>query len=300
MHQPWRTLATIINKCLSGKTSSNDRLRQSRVGILWGMFHRKNVNFTELIWEDFQYQIDYRQSKLRRCEIMPYPRFTKIIIYHFLSLHKSIPKGLSSGLNTIKDDGVIQRLKFMNKEAYQAFIAYSTCLIPPKKTGGKGSQGKKQTITQKKKSSISAEDNIIPEPDVALELGKSMITIKPTGVDESDREPANRLTGRRRPSGDTLNVSKKKSLDESQKLKGIQVMTEEEQLAADTKKAIKASKEAVRLQQRIEESSEVGITPEVQLTGIFTTSSEGAGMSRVPDKGKRRICEDVNSLMMNM
>ncbi|GJV69049.1 hypothetical protein Tco_1484558 [Tanacetum coccineum] len=26
MHQPWRTLATIINKCLSGKSSSNDRL----------------------------------------------------------------------------------------------------------------------------------------------------------------------------------------------------------------------------------------------------------------------------------
>ncbi|GKC99451.1 hypothetical protein Tco_1169726 [Tanacetum coccineum] len=36
MHQPWRTLATIINKSLSGKTSSNDRLRQSRVAILWG------------------------------------------------------------------------------------------------------------------------------------------------------------------------------------------------------------------------------------------------------------------------
>ncbi|GKD44197.1 hypothetical protein Tco_1268842 [Tanacetum coccineum] len=165
-------------------------------------------------------------SKLRRREIMPYSRFTKIIINHFLSLHKSIPKGLISGLNTIKDDGVIQRLKFVNK-----------------------------------------------------------VTIKPTGVDESDREPANRPTRRRRPSGitfrDTLNVSKKKSLDQSQKLKGIQVMTEEEQLAADTKKAIKASKEAVRLQQQIEDSSEgAGIMPEIldELTGKFTTSSEGAGI----------------------
>ncbi|GJU50433.1 hypothetical protein Tco_0863322 [Tanacetum coccineum] len=34
-HQPWRTLASIINKCLSGKTFSNDRLRQSRVEIIW-------------------------------------------------------------------------------------------------------------------------------------------------------------------------------------------------------------------------------------------------------------------------
>ncbi|GKE08907.1 hypothetical protein Tco_1412458, partial [Tanacetum coccineum] len=224
MHQPWRALATIINQCLSGKTSRNDRLRQSRVGILWGM----------------------------RREIRPYPRFTKIIINYFLSLYKSIPKGLSSGLNTIKDDDVIQRLKFVNKgedfqeygraipdtmltddiklsESYREFIDYSTGSIPPKKTRGNGSQRKKQTVTSKKKSFISADDNIIPELDVALELGNV------DESDESDCEPANRPTGRRRPSGvafrDTSNVSKKKSLDRSQKLKGIQVMTEEEQLA---------------------------------------------------------------------
>ncbi|GJY96167.1 hypothetical protein Tco_0512528 [Tanacetum coccineum] len=155
-------------------------------------------------------------------------------------------------------------------KAYKAFIAYSTGSIPPKKTRGKWSQGKKQTITPKKKSFISTDDNIIPEPDVALELGKSinkteaeiveeerrlhethecLVTSKPTGVDESDGEPANRPTGRRRPSSvafrDTSNVSKKKSLDWSKKLKGI------------------------------------------QLTGKFTTSSEGTGIElEVTDEGK--------------
>ncbi|GKB70536.1 hypothetical protein Tco_0931948 [Tanacetum coccineum] len=49
MHQPWRTLATIINKCLFGKMSSNDRLRQSRAAILWALFHKENVDFVELI-----------------------------------------------------------------------------------------------------------------------------------------------------------------------------------------------------------------------------------------------------------
>ncbi|GKA64170.1 hypothetical protein Tco_0763776 [Tanacetum coccineum] len=43
MHQPWRTLAAIINKCLSGKTASNDKLRKSRIDILWGMFKRENI-----------------------------------------------------------------------------------------------------------------------------------------------------------------------------------------------------------------------------------------------------------------
>ncbi|GKG15305.1 hypothetical protein Tco_0354905, partial [Tanacetum coccineum] len=100
------TLASIINKCLSGKTTSNDRLRQSRVAIIWGMFHKKYVDFAELIWEDFSYQIDNRQLKKSIREIMPYPRFTKIIINHFLSIHKSVPKVLPFGLHTIKDDSV--------------------------------------------------------------------------------------------------------------------------------------------------------------------------------------------------
>ncbi|GJX32568.1 hypothetical protein Tco_0242423 [Tanacetum coccineum] len=69
MHQPWRTLATIINKCLSGKTTSNDKLRKSKIDILWGMFYRENVTV-------FAYQIDHKkirdkghfhQEKYRQC-----------------------------------------------------------------------------------------------------------------------------------------------------------------------------------------------------------------------------------------
>ncbi|GJY86256.1 hypothetical protein Tco_0500282 [Tanacetum coccineum] len=84
IHQPWRTLAAIINKCLSGKTASNDKLRKSRIDILWGMFNRENVDYPELIWEDFAYHINHRKEKRSGHENMPYPRFTKIIINHFL------------------------------------------------------------------------------------------------------------------------------------------------------------------------------------------------------------------------
>ncbi|GJZ45119.1 hypothetical protein Tco_0592715 [Tanacetum coccineum] len=49
MHQPWRTLAAIINKCLSGKTISNDKLRKSRIDIPWGINYKENVDYPELI-----------------------------------------------------------------------------------------------------------------------------------------------------------------------------------------------------------------------------------------------------------
>ncbi|GJX80065.1 hypothetical protein Tco_0328214 [Tanacetum coccineum] len=164
MHQSWRPLATIINKCL-----------------LWGMFHKENVNYPELIWEDFQYQIDYMQSKLRRREIILYPRFTKSSSTTTFILTPPFPK----------DRALVCTLSRMMEDLSNLY-KYSTGLIPPKKSRGKGSQGKKLAVT--------------PKP-ASVEVS-----------DESDPEPAKRQTGSRRSRGviiqDTPNVPKKKSVDQ--------------------------------------------------------------------------------------
>ncbi|GJT58096.1 hypothetical protein Tco_0993150 [Tanacetum coccineum] len=281
------------------------------------MFYMEDVDYPELIWEGLTFQIDNRQLKKGKSEIMPYPMFTKIIINHFLSKHQSLTKLQYLHTHIIKDDGVVSRLKFVRicedfqehglpipetmltegikqSESYQMFIKYFTGLIPPKKSRGKGSQGKKTADTPeaavdvskesdsepaskrtssrsviKKKVLIYANDNIIPEPDVALELGKYMSlteaaeeeaarqvhTTHERIVTESDPEPA-----RRRPSGiafkDTSSMSKKLSPSPSQKLKGIQTLTPEEKLVADTMQALKARRESIRSQPHAGDSSE--------------------------------------------
>ncbi|GJU51075.1 hypothetical protein Tco_1220630 [Tanacetum coccineum] len=63
MHQPWRTFAALINRSLSGKTTGLDKLRLSRAQILWGMYHQKNMDYVELLWEDSIYQIDNKAYK---------------------------------------------------------------------------------------------------------------------------------------------------------------------------------------------------------------------------------------------
>ncbi|GKC95625.1 hypothetical protein Tco_1161067 [Tanacetum coccineum] len=276
MHQPWRTLAACINKCLSGKTASNDKLRKSRIDILWGMFYRENVDYPSLIWEDIAYQIDHRREKKSRRENMTYPQFTKVIIDYFLSKHKSLKKLKFQHFHTIKDDGVVNRLKFVRmgedvqqyglaipatmlnndiiqSESYKMFILYSTGQIPLKKSRGKGSQGKKTADTTeesvdvsdesdpeplirrktsrrkvvKKKATISADDNIIPEPDIALELGKSISLAEAEEeaaarevhdthariVTESVPEPARTIRQTSIAFRDTSSVSKKRTSD---------------------------------------------------------------------------------------
>ncbi|GKB96820.1 retrovirus-related pol polyprotein from transposon TNT 1-94 [Tanacetum coccineum] len=178
----------------------------------WGSLYKKNVDYAKLIWEDIKYQIENRKTSAKRQKNMPYPRFTKVIIHYFLSKHRSIPKKHNSFINTIKDDGVLGKLKYVSKgedkqmygmsildvmmnddiknsEAYQTYLALSTGTEVPKKGRGKGKGliGKKATVTPSKKGSITAEDNIILDPDVALKLGESISLTKAEEQEEQRR-----------------------------------------------------------------------------------------------------------------
>nr|GEZ08126.1 hypothetical protein [Tanacetum cinerariifolium] len=43
LHQPWRSFAAVINKCISRKSSGYDSLRLSQAQILWGFYHKRNT-----------------------------------------------------------------------------------------------------------------------------------------------------------------------------------------------------------------------------------------------------------------
>nr|GFC49404.1 hypothetical protein [Tanacetum cinerariifolium] len=53
LYKPWRSFASVINKCLTGKSSGVDSFRLSQAQMLWGFYHRINIDFAYLIWEDF-------------------------------------------------------------------------------------------------------------------------------------------------------------------------------------------------------------------------------------------------------
>nr|GEU97185.1 hypothetical protein [Tanacetum cinerariifolium] len=228
MQQFWYTVKKIINiflrvqgvyfaKLPDDETSLTFLLDLGYKGPLYKHTSMENVDYPELIWEDFVFQIDNRQLKKGRRENMPYPR--RVV---------------------------------------------------------------------KKKVIIFVDDNIILDLDVALELGKSMSLTEAAEeeaarqvrvtharvVTESIPEPA-----RRRPSGsafrDTSSVSKNMSSDPSQKLKGVQPLTPEEQLAADIMQALKENKKTSRRQPGTRGSSEgTGVSPRVpDKSTIFPTTS---------------------------
>ncbi|GJW83438.1 putative reverse transcriptase domain-containing protein [Tanacetum coccineum] len=68
LHQPWRTFITMICRCFIGKASGYDRPRLPMLQLLCAMATGSNVDFSELIWEEFKHQIktqrNHKQKKV--------------------------------------------------------------------------------------------------------------------------------------------------------------------------------------------------------------------------------------------
>nr|GEV23758.1 hypothetical protein [Tanacetum cinerariifolium] len=112
LHQPWRSFAAIVNKCLTGKSSGYNSLRLSQAQILWGLYHKRNVDFAYLMWEDFVYQVEHKDTK--KSNEMYYPRHQNMQQFSAL-----LPIELTS------ED-------IRNSNAYKEYYAVAIGATPPK------------------------------------------------------------------------------------------------------------------------------------------------------------------------
>ncbi|GJR35460.1 hypothetical protein Tco_1211144 [Tanacetum coccineum] len=261
----------------------------------------ENVDYPELIWEDFAYQISHRKEKRSRLENMPYPRFTKIISNHFLKQHKSLTNLNHKHYHTLKVDGIKSRGKGLKgkktADESQETIDVSEESEPEPKPAKKKTASRRVV---KKKVTLSADDNIISDdPDADLELAKSISPIEAEEAEvarkvhathariviESVPESAKKKSSGRSSKSvviqDTLTTPKSKPATLKAKLKGAPSLTPAEQEAANIMQALKESKKIIRRLPGTGGLNEgTGTIPGVpdEFTVVFATSSEGTGI----------------------
>ncbi|GKB52200.1 hypothetical protein Tco_0902953 [Tanacetum coccineum] len=112
LHQPWRSFAAVINKCLCG-TPSYDSLRLSQAQILWGMYNKKNIDYAYLLWEDFIFKIETKSSK--KGSAMYYPRFTKIVVNYVMEKDPSIPRRNKVNWHYARDDPMFTTINVISR-----------------------------------------------------------------------------------------------------------------------------------------------------------------------------------------
>nr|GEU94863.1 hypothetical protein [Tanacetum cinerariifolium] len=245
---------------------------------------------------DLAYQIDHKKEKRSRRVNIPYPPFTKIIINHFLNLHKSLTNLNHKHYHTIKDDGIVSRLKFVrigedyqeyghlipdvmltdaikHSESYQMFIKYSTHQIPPKKSRGKGSKGKKTIEDSQETIDVSEEFEPESEPSkkkiarrryvsqTKAKEAKATRKIYATharivieSVSESTKKKSSSRSSKSVVIQDTPSTPKSKPATSKTKLKGALYLTLQEHKVTDIMQALKESKKTSKRQPRTEGS----------------------------------------------
>nr|GEU32346.1 retrovirus-related Pol polyprotein from transposon TNT 1-94 [Tanacetum cinerariifolium] len=126
LYQPWRAILSMINQCLTGKTLRHDRPKYPVLQMLWGIITSSNVNYAELMWEEFVQAIQKfltdkanlgsptKNDRKDKPYVIPYCRFTKLIICHLGRIH-NIHQRSASPFHLPEEDFRLGDLKFVSK-----------------------------------------------------------------------------------------------------------------------------------------------------------------------------------------
>nr|GEU38180.1 hypothetical protein [Tanacetum cinerariifolium] len=183
LYQPWRAILSVINQCITGKTSRFDRPRYPALQILWDIITRTNIDYAKLMWEEFiqaiqAFLIDKdnmgsptKKGKKTKPHVIPYSRFTKLIIY-YLRRHHNIHQRSRSPLNLVEDDLSLGILKKSPKSTHLQKVR-------------KGKVIKAQNV----KSSLQ----LVNEPDEEHDQPEAILKPQGTG-EEYDLERAIQMT----------------------------------------------------------------------------------------------------------
>nr|GEU95466.1 hypothetical protein [Tanacetum cinerariifolium] len=188
-------------------------------------------------------EINNRDSSAKRQENMPYLKFIKAIIQHFISKDKSISMRNIMFMHTVRDDSLLGTLKFVaksedtqvyralflevminqkiqNSHSYKTYLAFATRTTTPKKAR----KWKKLASPSKKQTLVITEEH----------AKKPTARSQPTSVQIRDTPG--------------VFVSKKKAPTKVERNKGIELLSEAASLEEILmKRAIKRSKRETHL-----------------------------------------------------
>ncbi|GJR06675.1 hypothetical protein Tco_0529659 [Tanacetum coccineum] len=134
------------------------------------MYNKKNVDYAYLLWEDFIFKIENKNTK--KGNAMYYPRFTKLVVNYVMEKDPSIPRRNKVNWHYARDDPMFTTINVIsrnevtqlygailpvaltnedirNSESYKEYYAMASGTIPPKTKGSK-KKANTDTITKQK------------------------------------------------------------------------------------------------------------------------------------------------------
>ncbi|GJR46115.1 hypothetical protein Tco_1314218 [Tanacetum coccineum] len=102
--QPWQTLCKIFSKCLTTRVTGWDQPPLQIMQMLYCFVNNIHVDYAELLWEGINYSLHHPASSI------PYPRFTKIIISHYMTIFPDISRRARDIYHNLQDDDIMKNI----------------------------------------------------------------------------------------------------------------------------------------------------------------------------------------------
>ncbi|GJT90430.1 retrovirus-related pol polyprotein from transposon TNT 1-94 [Tanacetum coccineum] len=101
---PWQILCKIFSKCLTTRVTGWDQPPLQIMQMLYCFVNNIHVDYAELLWEGLYYSLHHPTSSI------PYPRFTKIIISHYMTCFPNISRRARDMYHNLKDDDIMKNI----------------------------------------------------------------------------------------------------------------------------------------------------------------------------------------------
>ncbi|GJV61892.1 hypothetical protein Tco_1467992 [Tanacetum coccineum] len=102
--QPWQTLCKIFSKSLTTRVTRWDQPPLQIMQMMYCFINNTHVDYAELLWEGLHYSLHHPTS------LIPYPRFTKIIISHYMTNFPEISRRARDRYHNLKDDDIMKNI----------------------------------------------------------------------------------------------------------------------------------------------------------------------------------------------
>ncbi|GKB47923.1 hypothetical protein Tco_0898676 [Tanacetum coccineum] len=102
--RPWQTLCKIFSKCLTTRVTGWDQPPLQIMQMMYCFVNNIHVDYAELLWEGLYYSLYHPTSSI------PYPRFTKIIISHYMTCFPDISRRARDMYNNLQDDDKMKNI----------------------------------------------------------------------------------------------------------------------------------------------------------------------------------------------
>ncbi|GKD63209.1 hypothetical protein Tco_1305317 [Tanacetum coccineum] len=102
--QPWQTLCKIFSKCLTTRVTGWDQPPLQITQMMYCFVNNIHVDYAELLWEGIYYSLHYPTSSI------PYPRFTKIIVSHYMTIFPKILRRARDMYHNLQDDDIMKNI----------------------------------------------------------------------------------------------------------------------------------------------------------------------------------------------